>query len=184
VGVNKPPSYAHYAQDWIAQTAHLSLECQGAYKRLLDHEWIGVKGWPEGVLPDNPAQLARLMGVSLRRAARIWDDIGIHFLPAEGGGLYNDRLERERVIQQGFRVAKSVSGKAGAEKRWQGHTPTHSRRHAAAIRLPMAKSVANNGSSFSSSPSTPLRKTLTTSSHEARGGPPQAVAQILGTATT
>ncbi len=178
--MNKPPSYPHYSQDWLSGTAHLSLECQGAYLRLLDQEWVGVKGYPDGVLPDDPAVLARLLGVTPRKFAAIWKDISCHFHPAEGGGLFNDRLERERMIQEGYRVAKSVSGRAGAAKKWEGHTPTHGRRHAAAIRLPMAKRVANDGSSFSSSPSTPPRNPSLQSGGEGRQGGLTAISCVLG----
>lgn len=174
--MNKPPSYPHFAQDWLAGTAHLSLECQGAYKRLCDHEWI------DGPLPNDHAKLARLLGVTPRRFEKIWADLSDHFLVGVDGRLYNDRLERERLIQQGFRLVKSASGKAGAEKRWQGHDPKNGRRHVAAMQLPMAKAVANDGLSSSLSPSAPLTGIPTESRVEARGGDPKSLSELLGKA--
>jgi uncharacterized protein YdaU (DUF1376 family) len=176
--VNKPPSYPHFAQDWLAGTAHLSLECQGAYKRLCDHEWI------DGPLPNDPAKLARLLGVTPRRFAAIWRDLAEHFKLTPQGYWYNDRLEREREIQEGFRVAQSAAGRTGAAKRWEGHRRADIRRTAGAMRLPMADGMANDGLSFSSSPSNPPRKPSLQSRPEGRGGPPQSVARILGTAGT
>ncbi len=188
--MNKPPSYPHFAQDWLAGTAHLSLEAQGAYQRLLDHEWVGGK-WV-GPLSDDPVVLARLLGVTRRRFDVIWREIGQHFPRAQGGGLYNDRLERERLIQEGFRVAKSVAGKAGADKRWDAHVRRDGRRHAAAIALPMAQSIvrslaegmAKNALSSSSSPSSSPGKIRVESRVEGRPSDPEKLSELLGGATS
>lgn len=109
--MNKPPWYPHYAQDWLAGTAHLSLECQGAYKRLTDHQWI------DGPLPNDPRRMARLLGVSEKRFASLWRDLAEHFPAAPDGRLANPRLERERAARIAYQEIQHRKGLASAEAR-------------------------------------------------------------------
>ena len=143
--MSKPPAYQHYAKDWLVGTAHLSLEQQGAYLRLLDHQW------EDGPLPASPAALARLLGVSLTRFRRVWDDLKRHFPADEAGRLANPRLETERTKQETFRAGQSRRGRDGAAKRWD------SQRHDVAIsrakKTPMAQAQPEHSSSSSSSSS-------------------------------
>ncbi len=112
--VNKPPAYQHYARDWLVDTAPLSLEEQGAYQRLLDHEWI------EGPMVDNEVELARRISVSVKRFKKVWAGIGRFFVRGEDGKLRNPRLEHERESQEQYRRSQSELGRRGAEKRWHG----------------------------------------------------------------
>lgn len=108
----KPPAYQHYAADWLAGTAHLSLEAQGAYQRLLDHEWLN------GPLANDPRLLARLLGVSGQRFRSLWADLAAHFPPQPDGQIANPRLEEERRKQAAYREERARSGARGAEARW------------------------------------------------------------------
>src|SRR6266566_4681972 len=105
--MNKPPAYQHYAKEWLVDTARLSLEEQGAYQRLLDHQWVN------GVLPTEERDRAKMLGLTLPAFRRIWRRIG-GFFP---GGL-NPRLEEIRQEQQAYRASLSESGRLGAERRW------------------------------------------------------------------
>lgn len=141
--VNKPPAYQHYARDWLVDTASLSLEEQGAYLRLLDQEWI------EGPLANNPLELARRLGVSRPKFARLWAVIVRFFELGEDGKLRNPRLESERAGQQERREKASQSGKIGAEKRWHSDDHRHGEGHSARHSAPTAGRVALQSASAS-----------------------------------
>lgn len=104
------PAYQHYAKTWLVATAHLSLEEQGAYQRLLDHQWV------DGALPTDERDRARLLGVTLIKWRRLWARLE----PLFPNGL-NVRLEEVRAEQQAYRDAQSANGKRGAAKVWARH---------------------------------------------------------------
>lgn len=110
----KAPAYLHYAQDWIAGTAHLSLEQQGAFQRLLDHQWV------DGPFENDPVEIAGRLGISQRRFAKVWQKLARHFPKNPDGRLANTRLEEERAKQIAYRAQQSERGHAGANARW-GH---------------------------------------------------------------
>lgn len=94
--MRKPPAYQHYAKDWIAGTAHLTLAAQGAYQRLLDHQW------EEGGLPDDLGVLSRFLGTPKNFGA-IWKEIERHFPKGDDGLRRNKRMEEERAKQLAYR---------------------------------------------------------------------------------
>lgn len=113
---NKPPAYPNYASDWLSGTAHLTLEQQGAYKRILDHEWI------DGPLPNDLEHIAQLIGMSAKgtRFKKLWARIERHF-PTNGDGTRkNKRLEEEREKQQKYRQRQANAGRISAERRGNG----------------------------------------------------------------
>ncbi len=105
----KAPAYQHYAKEWLVDTAYLTLQEQGAYQRLLDHQWVN------GALPPSPRDRAALLGVTPVTFRRIWARIR-GFFP---DGL-NPRLEEIRRAQQAYRASLSESGRRGAQRRWHG----------------------------------------------------------------
>lgn len=102
----KPPAYQHYAKEWLVDTAHLSLEEQGAFQRLLDHQWVN------GPLPIEDRDRAKLLAVTVIGFRRIWRRIG-HYFPA---GL-NPRLEEVRREQQEYREQRAEAGRRSAAVR-------------------------------------------------------------------
>lgn len=108
----KAPAYLHYAQDWIAGTAHLCLEAQGAFIRLLDHQWV------DGPFANDPDEIAGRLGISPRRFAKVWQKLARHFPKNSTGLLANRRLEDERAKQIAYRAEQSRRGHAGANARW------------------------------------------------------------------
>jgi uncharacterized protein YdaU (DUF1376 family) len=93
---NKPPAYQHYAKDWLVGTAHLSLSAQGAYQRLLDHQW------EDGALPDDMGTLSRLIGTP-KDFGLLWKEIERHFPKGDDGMRRNKRMEEEREKQLAYR---------------------------------------------------------------------------------
>lgn len=142
----KAPAYQHYAKDWLVDTAHLTLEEQGAYQRLLDHQWVRAKA-----LPRVEADRAALLGCPIDTYQRLWPRLR-RFFP---GGL-NPRLEEIRQEQHAFWAAQSENGKRGAAKRWHGDPIPDP--NGEPMPTPMATPMAENGSSSASSPSPALTK--------------------------
>lgn len=107
--MNKPPAYQHYAKDWLVGTAQLTLEEQGAFQRLLDHQW------ERGPLEHDPKALARLLGVSVRTFGRLWKQLAPHF-PASSNGhgrqVANIRLEEQRAELAAYRAQQVAAGQA------------------------------------------------------------------------
>jgi uncharacterized protein YdaU (DUF1376 family) len=157
---NKPPAFQKYAQDWLVGTAHLSLEAQGAYERLICHEWV------DGPLPNDPPHLAKLLGVTAKRFARIWGELARHFPVQEDGRLANPRLEFERQKQVGYRLVQSMKGKASVEARLKLGSGSVQPRGEPKVNL-----------SFSSSSSTPTERS--THRSQLRRASPVAIGVML-----
>lgn len=130
---NKPPAFPLYARDWLVDTASMPNDVQGAYMRLLCHQWI------EGPMRMDMGQLGKRAGEPPRRFVKLWAEYLADKFPATDGYVANPRLETERRQQQEYREEQSRRGKVGAAKR-------HSQRHsggrvvdiASAKKAPMA----------------------------------------------
>lgn len=114
----KAPAYQWYARDFAADelVQLMTLEEEGAYRRLLDHQWL------HGSIPADVAQIARICkNMPVRRMQKLWAAIGPCFVPAadDPSRLQNRRLERERAKSQEYRDKQTEKGKHGAEVRWE-----------------------------------------------------------------
>lgn len=110
------PYLRWWVADALASTAHMDATEVGAYRLLLDHQWLS-KG---GRLPVDSSQLQRLARVyDPEDWERVWGVIGEKF-EEDGGGLFNPRLEGEREEALVRRERRSRAGRAGAAKRWSG----------------------------------------------------------------
>lgn len=107
----KAPAFQFYAKDWICDTARMTLEQEGAYVRLLAHQWI------EGPLPSDTGELARRLGVGKRKFASIWRTLCAHFPAHSPETIANTRLEAEREKQAQFREKMVKAGSRSAERR-------------------------------------------------------------------
>lgn len=97
----------------------MTLEEQGAYIRLLCHEWL------EGSIPSNLSDLAKICGISRTRMSRVWRNVSSKFECGEDGArLCNARLEQYRNELLEKRSRQSQGGKEGAAKRWADEKPT------------------------------------------------------------
>lgn len=109
--MNKPPAFQFYPKDWVLDTARMTLEEEGAYIRLLGHQWI------EGPLPADLHQLSRILGVQIKKMRNLWCTLGKHFPAATGDTVANPRLEEERRKQASYRELQSAKGKASGVAR-------------------------------------------------------------------
>jgi uncharacterized protein YdaU (DUF1376 family) len=109
--VNKPPAFQLYARDWAMGTAHLPLDAQGGYMRLLCHQWT------DGSLPDVPATLQRLLGATRAKFERLWPLLEPHFPLVPGTATRaNLRLESARQKQEEYRARQSIHGAKGGRR--------------------------------------------------------------------
>lgn len=78
-----------YVADYLGDTRHLTTEQHGAYLLLLMTMWRA-----DGVLPNDDKKLARIVGCTSSRWARIKDEV-LEFFVLEDGVLTNARLKLE-----------------------------------------------------------------------------------------
>jgi uncharacterized protein YdaU (DUF1376 family) len=118
------PYYPKYVDDWLSSLtiAGLTLEQEGAYDRLLMHQWKS----PDCSLPDSDQTLAQYsrLGARWRKVGR--PIIDACFVAIEGGRLRNEKLYQLWLDAQD----KSVKARAAADARWtkvrQGRLPMSS----------------------------------------------------------
>lgn len=106
------PYYRWYLRDHRAHRLGRTLNCfeEGMLRRLLDEQW------EEGAIPDDPAQLATIVGEPIGVVSQAWQKLAQFFEPMPGmDGLYvrNRRLESERTEADALRAKRSVAGKMG-----------------------------------------------------------------------
>jgi uncharacterized protein YdaU (DUF1376 family) len=101
--------YPFHVGDYIADTAHLTIEEDIAYRRLLDHYYT-----TEQPLMGDVTMLARRIRMP-DHAAIVRDVLNEFFtLNAEDNHWHKQRCDDEILKYKGF----SEAGKRGAEKRW------------------------------------------------------------------
>jgi uncharacterized protein YdaU (DUF1376 family) len=102
-----------YAEAYLADTQHLSLEEQGAYMRLLCFMWM--RG---GYLRDDDKELSRLLGLHVNKWKKMRETLGV-FLQKHPPGL----LTQKRLIHEYQKAeAKRDSKRQNAHARWQAET--------------------------------------------------------------
>ena len=116
---------------------------RGMYFELL------LFSWCDGGIPDDDAEIARLLNVSVKVWRKAAPRIRPRFVEM-GGVLVNERLETVRNEQDAHRLERSESGKAGAKKRWESHRL----KNGSAINQPLA----NDGSHTATATSTATQK--------------------------
>ena len=107
----------HYMQwcpaDYKADTSHLTLEEDGAYRRLLDELWLA-----EGRLAFDRERLARRLRVSTRKWDRLWSVIGEFFI-IENGDLTHKRISADIKLTLEKIEKRSQAGAKGARGKWK-----------------------------------------------------------------
>ena len=111
--MSKAPAFQFYPMDWLtdAHVMAMTLEEQGAYVRLLCHQWL------EGKLSSDLSLLAKFCGVSLRKMKAMWPNLGPCFEDAGDGFIANSRLTRARLDRESWLEKSSRGGKVSAENR-------------------------------------------------------------------
>lgn len=103
------PYFNLYPTDFEADTAHLTLEEDGAYNRLLRLMWMT----PGCSLPDDDAWIMRRMRVDAATFARVVLPVISEFLTRQGGRVFSARLTREWKKVDITSKLRSEAGKRG-----------------------------------------------------------------------
>ena len=108
------PSFQFYPRDWLANSSvrRMTLAERGAYIDLLAY------AWQDGGLPDDDAELARMLQITVRAWRTLAPRVRPRFA-AWDGRLVNTRLERVRDEQAAYRAAKAAAGRQSGVAR--GH---------------------------------------------------------------
>lgn len=121
--MSRLPYYQRYTADFIAATAHLTLEEVGAYDRLLDFQYQnGV-----GIASEN-GSVFRISGARTRREKRSVEKVVAEFFEAradDGGLLWNPRAYQEVMKRNRSLEKMSKGGTKGARKRWGTPSQPH-----------------------------------------------------------
>jgi len=110
------PAFQFYSRDWLASSSvrRMTLAERGAYIDLLAY------AWRDGGIPDDEAELARLLQVSPRVWRRMAPRILAEFSETADGAdglLANPRQERERAKLKSWREKSALGGAKSATKR-------------------------------------------------------------------
>lgn len=137
----KLPAMPWYPRDFLADgpVALMTLEDEGAYRRLLDYQWLN-----DAVPSDLQSLAAICKGVSVAKMRALWRKIGplFHPMPDDPDRLQNDKLERVRAEVLAHREKRSQAGRAGANSRWQSRCDRTASDDAVALR-PHSERTAN-----------------------------------------
>jgi uncharacterized protein YdaU (DUF1376 family) len=111
VMANKPPAFQFYVKDWLSSSTvrAMSLAARGAYIDLLAFAW---QSQPFATLPNDPAQLRRLVGAESAEWADIWPQVQACF-EVEDGHLLNRRLQVEARKREEFIQKQQANGAKG-----------------------------------------------------------------------
>lgn len=105
--MSQNPFMQLYVGDYLADTLDLTTEQHGAYLLLLMTMWRH-----DAKLPNDPAKLARIARISVRRWHLVWSEIQ-HFFYVDGDQIRNKRLDREHQKAASISEKRSASGAAG-----------------------------------------------------------------------
>ncbi len=113
------PWFPLFASDWLGseKVGLMSLAAQGAYLRLLCHQWRN------GDLPGEPARLRVLSGAAPDEWAAVWPELEEVLPESCEGRRANARLAAERDAQEGKRAKKVAAAAAANAKRWAAADP-------------------------------------------------------------
>ncbi len=134
---SKSPWYPWFPRDFAADepVMLMSLEQEGAYRRLLDHQWL------HGSIPADLGQLAVICKMlPAARMRSVWAGVSRCFEAVEGTDrMVNPRLERVRDTAEEHRERQRQNGSKGAQKRWQKDGDTNGDTISGATISPVAK---------------------------------------------
>lgn len=112
------PYFRYFLGDHLKAKVGMTHEQKGIYTDLLEISWEQT---PPGTLPNDPAEIARLLGVPLKRftpqvpiVLRAWK--------RQGKRLVHDWLQQEYTEKFAKHTERSEAGKKGNEKRWKKPT--------------------------------------------------------------
>jgi len=107
------PYFPMYVDDFEADTAHLTIEEDGAYNRLLRLCWR-THGCS---VPDDPKWIMRKMRVSADDYYRVVEPLIDEYFTRGMGRVFSARLQREYEKVSAYHKQKSDAGKASAKSK-------------------------------------------------------------------
>jgi uncharacterized protein YdaU (DUF1376 family) len=107
--MNNAPAFQHYANDFLAEIAFLSMEGRGVFITLKSYYWV------KNGLPNDMRLLARLCALSEDAFTEIWNRELVDLFNFDTDNLYLDDLEQQRIYQE----EKRGKAKASADARWK-----------------------------------------------------------------
>ena len=99
------PAFQFYPESYLGGTALFTHEQKGIYMDMLSYQWI------HGRLPKEPKLLARMIHSTAKKVVSV-----LHKFDSDESGLFNGRLEKERVKQETYRTKQAELGR----KSWEG----------------------------------------------------------------
>jgi uncharacterized protein YdaU (DUF1376 family) len=127
------PWMPFYVGDYLADTRHLTLEQHGAYLLLITHYW------KHGSLPDDDAELRRIVGATVWQWKRIWPAVKLFFeasatlvASSENGSVKqllgkcwrHKRLDKELERAEIISTKRQLAGQRGGLNRARRANPT------------------------------------------------------------
>jgi uncharacterized protein YdaU (DUF1376 family) len=107
--MNSAPAFQHYANDFLAETAFLSMEGRGVFITLKSYYWV------KNGLPNDMLLLARLCALSEETFTEIWNRELKDLFDGDKERIYLADLESQRIFQE----EKREKAKASADARWK-----------------------------------------------------------------
>lgn len=113
------PWFAFFPGDYLADTAHLSLEEHGAYLKLICHAWNH-----DGTVPSDPRQLGHIWGCHTNRAKNLWGVLA-QFFYETGGKFRHKRIDKEitKAIERKGKASRAAEGRWNASSNAQAMPP-------------------------------------------------------------
>jgi uncharacterized protein YdaU (DUF1376 family) len=107
------PWFPFYARDFASSrhVRRMPLEAVGLYILMLAEQWDG------GPLPDDPEEVATLIGRPVEDVEKLWSTMSLVFEETEEGWV-SPRLESVRTEQKAKHRRRVEAGKRGAQVRW------------------------------------------------------------------
>src|SRR4051812_16469051 len=105
------PAFRLYAQDFYFGVVTFNNTTVGAYLKLLIYQW------DRGFVPDDIAQIARIIAEPLRVTRQVWADVKCKFERDAHGHWKNRRMERERAKLLEYRNLQAEKGAKGGRQR-------------------------------------------------------------------
>lgn len=115
----QPPSFPFYPADWLLGTLTFSLAEDGAYLRLVMHQWHA------GSVPgDDMTALARILRVPEREARAVWQAVSVKFTRGDDGQWRNARVEKQRDEKSRYHESQAEKGRRSAQRRFNRGSTT------------------------------------------------------------
>lgn len=106
--LNNAPAYQHYANDFLAETAFLSMEGRGVFITLKSYYWV------KGSLPNNLRMLARLCVLTEEEFTQIWEREVRELFEQDAEKVWLADLDEQKIFQN----EKREKAQKSAEFRW------------------------------------------------------------------